>query len=174
MTNWHELFKYDDGILYWKIKPSNNVNIGDVAGNRFGIGYVRVMYKHRHYLCHCIIWEMHNGPIPEGYEIDHIDHIPYHNQIENLRLVTHKENMRNASLSSRNKSGRTGVYWYKPNQKWLAYIRVDGKYHHLGYFEDFNDAVKAREDAEQKYKFHSEHGKRNERIQYDPTLPPVM
>ncbi|WP_077825984.1 HNH endonuclease signature motif containing protein [Escherichia coli] len=31
------------------------------------------MFCGKRYCVHRIIWEMHNGPIPEGYQIDHID-----------------------------------------------------------------------------------------------------
>lgn len=40
-----QIFDYKDGVLYWKIKSSNNSNIGEVAGyysatnNRWSIEY---------------------------------------------------------------------------------------------------------------------------------------
>lgn len=43
-----------------------------------------------------------------------------------------------------------GVLWYKPKNKWNAYIWSDGKRKHLGYFEHEIDAAKARDDAAQK------------------------
>lgn len=45
----------------------------------------------------------------------------------------------------------TGVYVHKASGKWTSQICVDGKRIHLGLFEDFNDALKARKDAEVKY-----------------------
>ena len=32
---------------------------------------------------HTYVWEKHNGPVPEGYDIHHIDHDPSNNDIEN-------------------------------------------------------------------------------------------
>ena len=37
---------------------------------------------------HRYIWEKHNGPIPSGYEIHHIDHDKENNDITNLALLT--------------------------------------------------------------------------------------
>jgi nicotinamide phosphoribosyltransferase len=45
----------------------------------------------------------------------------------------------------------TGVNWYEPYQKWRVRIVVNKKDINLGYFDDFNEAVLAREKAEEKY-----------------------
>ena len=50
-----------------------------------------------------------------------------------------------------NTSGVTGVNWLKKNQKWRAYITVGDKQIHLGSFENKEDAIKARKEAEIKY-----------------------
>jgi hypothetical protein len=55
------------------------------------------------------------------------------------------------SLFSTNTSGVTGVNWLKKNKKWRAYITVDNKQINLGSFENKEDAIKARKDAEIKY-----------------------
>lgn len=44
---------------------------------------------------HRVIWYYFNGEIPEGMEIDHINTIRDDNRLENLRLVSKKENMNN-------------------------------------------------------------------------------
>lgn len=45
-----------------------------------------------------------------------------------------------------------GVCWSNECKKWRAYIGVNGRQKHLGYFDDINDAIKARKDAEDIYK----------------------
>lgn len=45
---------------------------------------------------HCIVWETYNGPVPGGLEIDHIDMDKANNNIANLRIVTHRENLQAA------------------------------------------------------------------------------
>lgn len=86
--DWNDVFEYRDGLLYWKIKTNRNMKIGRLAGSMAGNGYMQVHCFGKVRLMHRIIWEMHNGEIPEGMEIDHINHIRDDNRIENLRLVS--------------------------------------------------------------------------------------
>lgn len=90
------------------------------------------------------------------YEINHKKHPPhperkYDNRKSNLEIVTHSQNMMNMSIPKHNTSGRIGVGWNKCKNKWRAYICVNGKTMHIGYFKNFEDAVKARQEAEIKY-----------------------
>lgn len=55
-------------------------------------------------------------------------------------------------MDVRNKSGATGVCYEVKAKKYRAYINVNGEQLKLGYFTNFNDAVKARQDAEGFYK----------------------
>ena len=45
---------------------------------------------------HQIVWRVYHGDVPEGLEIDHIDGDKANNRVENLRVVTHAENIRYA------------------------------------------------------------------------------
>lgn len=83
--------------------------------------------------------------------VDHINHNRTDNRKSNLRIVDSAQNSHNSSISSINTSGVTGVSWDNSFQKWTARIKSEGKYKFLGYFENFNDAVKARKEAEEKY-----------------------
>ena len=56
-----------------------------------------------------------------------------------------------AKINKRNKSGYKGVSWMKSRQKWIAYIGFKGKQIMLGYFDDKEDAIKARKAAEEKF-----------------------
>ena len=102
---------------------------------------------------------MLRGEIPQNMEIDHIDKCRKNNKIENLRLVSRDENLKNKGMYKCNKSGVTGVIFNKQNSKWAANIRVNGKLKHLGYYADFEDACKARYSAEKFYGFSPSHGK---------------
>lgn len=88
---------------------------------------------------------------PDGLVRDHIDGNKLNNVRENMRFITQQNNTRNRTLRSKNKSGRIGVVWSKRDNKWRAKIKTDGKEIHLGSFSKLEDAVKAREDAEEKY-----------------------
>lgn len=155
---WDRVFTYKEGKLFWKSDRGGRVLQGSLAGHITKKGYVSIRCGSKFYLRHRIIWEMFNGPIPEGMEIDHVNHIPGDDRLENLRLVTRLENNRNASLSKDNKSGITGVCWHKRNNRWKAYINVNGKQISLGSFSNLNDAVKVRKEAEVKYGYHPNHG----------------
>lgn len=85
----------------------------------------------------------------KGY--DHIDRNPLNNQKSNLRKATAVENTRNRNKQRNNTSGIIGVCWAKGRNKWQATVKVDKKNKHLGYFEDFTEAVKARLKGEKKY-----------------------
>ena len=43
-------------------------------------------------LVHRLVWEAFNGPIPEDKEVNHIDEDKLNNRLENLNLVTRREN----------------------------------------------------------------------------------
>lgn len=96
--------------------------------------------------------------------IDHIDHDRSNNKKENLRTVTVKENNKNASIRSDNKSGICGVSFRKRRNKWVAQIRVSGKNKTLGWFSNIEDAKSARYRAEKEYGFHHNHGLKSEEI----------
>lgn len=89
-----------------------------------------------------------------------IDGIRNNNKINNLRLVTKKENAKNKRLKSNNKSGVHGVGWAKELGKWRARISSSkNRYVSLGCFNSFFEAVCARKSAEIKHGYHINHGR---------------
>lgn len=108
-------------------------------------GYVSTHVDRKQILFHRLIM----GDKAEA--IDHINHKLFDNRKLNLRAVTTQQNSMNASLSKNNTSGITGVTWHSRDKVWYARIKVDYKYIHLGYFNNFEDAIKARKEAEEKY-----------------------
>lgn len=96
------------------------------------------------------------SPIPKGMRVDHKRHPPrkghkYDNRKSNLEIKTNSQNMMNASLYVNNSSGVAGVTFTKANNKWQVRIGVGNKRVHIGYFDTYEDAVKARKEAEEKY-----------------------
>lgn len=53
------------------------------------------------------------------------------------------------SISKKNSSGYTGVVWNKKNKRWIAGIGFKGEHIHLGSFQIFDKAVRARKEAEE-------------------------
>lgn len=86
-----------------------------------------------------------------GILIDHINHDRLDNRKNNLRMVSYHQNAMNMKRKESNTSGVTGVSWDKEKRKWCATITYNYKTIFLGYYSDFNEAVEAREQAEQKY-----------------------
>lgn len=88
---------------------------------------------------------------PNSKEVDHINRNTLDNRKSNLRICTHKQNLRNQKVSSANTSGFKGVSWRKDIEKWSAYIKVNQKRIWLGVFEDKINAAEAYNNAALKY-----------------------
>ncbi len=72
---------------------------------------------------------------------------------ESLKLIdgtsiTRLKSVKNPNKA--NKSGYTGVSFNRESGKWTARITFKRKIYHLGYFKDIQDAIKARQRAEEK------------------------
>ena len=50
-----------------------------------------------------------------------------------------------------NTSGHIGVSFDKTRNKWMAYIKLNGKMKNLGRYNSYEEAVAARENAEELY-----------------------
>lgn len=147
-----ETFTYEPetGLLRWKTKSANRIEIGSIAGSKNRRGYIVVGMKGKVYLAHRICWALyHNEQLSPDVEIDHIYGIRDDNRITELRKATRNEQGYNGKLRSTNTSGHRGVIYYKARQKWVASITVGGRSIHLGYFEEIEDAIAARLKAEQ-------------------------
>lgn len=88
---------------------------------------------------------------PKNMDIDHKrgKTTKNDNRKSNLRIVKHSDNLKNVGMRSNNTSGATGINFDRG--KWVASIKINGIAKHLGRFDNFEDAVKARKDAEEKY-----------------------
>lgn len=126
--------------------------------NGYFIGQVGGHKTHVAYFAHRLLWALEFGSWPDG-EIDHINGSRTDNRISNLRCVTSLENARNLARPRNNTSGVIGVSFRKSANKWYAYIRVHETMISLGFFDEFQDAVRARKAAERAYGFHPNHGR---------------
>ncbi|EBO4169431.1 HNH endonuclease [Salmonella enterica] len=159
----------DDGLLYWTesylSKPKRyNMSKERHAGHIYKdkkrkVTYITIRYQDKIYPAHRIIWEMFNGEIPVGMQIDHVDGNGLNNAISNLRIVSISDNLKNKSKYANNTSGCAGVSWHKAQRKWIAYISDAGKRITLGYYKELGDAIEARREAERLYGYHENHGR---------------
>ena len=119
----------------------------DVNGKK----YVTTKKKNKNYYfdLHRFLMEETNPEIV----IDHVNSDGTDNRRSNLRRATYRQNSFNRIVSKRSSTGIKGVFFDKERNKYVARIKVDGKYKNLGRFEDINDAANAyKEAAELHYK----------------------
>lgn len=76
--------------------------------------------KRKRFYIHRLVWEAFNCPIPDGYEIDHINGIRDDNRLVNLRVVTSKENSNNPITRERYLEA---ISQRSQNQKWIEATR---------------------------------------------------
>lgn len=116
----------------WFLKKSAVHTIGYVTKSRFKDTS----------LLHRVLAERWGWEI-EGMDIDHVNGNSLDNRRENLRVATRSENMCNRVKTANNTSGFKGVTWNKQCGKWRARVKLKGKSHHLGYFENVTEAADA-------------------------------
>lgn len=124
-----------------------------VYGCRTGRIFGQTYYAHR------VAWALHFSAWPP-HDIDHEDGNRSNNRIHNLRAATHQMNMQNKKLYSSNSSGCHGVSFTRRTKRWQAYITVNRKRRHIGYFDTQDAAIAARQTAERETgAFHVNHGR---------------
>lgn len=158
-------FYYEEGKLLNKISRNYRCIVGEEAGGLLHpIGhpgcYRYIKIAGVGYMTHRLIWILHNGDIPEGIEIDHINGNKLDNRIENLRAVSHMVNMRNQKKRKDNSSGEMGISYYTKIKKWVARCSVNGKEQYLGCFLTKEAAIQARLVALTNIGYHPNHGRR--------------
>ena len=82
-----------DGDIY-SLKRKKIINKNkDSNGYLFFIICNKKLEKQKFYYQHRFVYEVFCGPIPHGFEVDHIFPVKSDNRIKNLQLLTHKQNI---------------------------------------------------------------------------------
>lgn len=116
------------------------------SGARKEIGYkngryIRAQVDGESVYIHRLIYTHTHGPIPESFDVDHINGNGSDNRIENLRIATRSQNQENRLGAQKNSSTHVrGVYWHKAKKKYMASIKSGGRAFFLGYFDEKDDA----------------------------------
>jgi hypothetical protein len=87
----------------------------------------------------------------KAMQVDHRNGNPLDNRRDNLRLLSASDNSRNQKDRTDNTSGFKGVHYDRAREKWLAFIKTDGKMKHLGRFKTIEEAKTARLAAEESW-----------------------
>lgn len=151
------IMDFDKGVIHRKMMSGKlRINVGTLCN-----GYLMVWDGKKVNYCHRLIWEAVNGPIPLGFEIDHINGVRNDNRLINLRLVNRSQNNQNvrAARSDNMTSGIKGVSLHKQSGKWRARIRIRGKQFHLGMFDSIEKAQAAYAEAASTLHTHNPHAK---------------
>lgn len=96
---------------YLNFKP--RIDTGYVQISLTDRGRVKKVYLQR------IVWESFNGLVPNGLEINHINHIKEDCRLSNLELVTHKDNLSKMS----DHYGYTRQWVGKPYDEYLIWAK---------------------------------------------------
>ena len=77
--------------------------------------------KQRLFGLHNVIYAWYKGELPLGYDVDHIDNNPLNNNIDNLQLLTHEENLKRRRIKGVNQwyyiNGYNDELWAKRQQE---------------------------------------------------------
>jgi hypothetical protein len=160
----NKIFHYDmeTGVFKRIMKQSwqgNWYHCDDIIKSKTIYGYLQANVLGIPRLVHRLIFMYTNGEFPVN-DVDHINGNRLDNRWVNLRLVDRQENLKNLGVRRDNTSGVMGVSWSANRNKWHSYIHLDGTRLNIGHFDSKDDAIKARQFAEIKHGFHTNHGKR--------------
>lgn len=115
---------------YGRVRSLNYLRTGKtriLSPFKTGGGYLQVGLwkdgKGKLYKVHRLVWEAFNGPIPEGMQVNHINEDKTDNRLENLNLMTPKENL---NWGTRNE--RAGKSIAKSRSKMVEQYTLSGVY----------------------------------------------
>ncbi len=151
---------YKDVIGYEGIYKVSN--LGNVKSFKFGKekqiklykntnGYLRVNLRingiQKTRIVHQLVAESFLNHKRCGFElvINHIDLDKTNNNLQNLEIVTQRENANFKHIKS--SSSYVGVSWNKKSNKWISRIRINSKSKYLGLFIDELEASEAYQKA---------------------------
>jgi hypothetical protein len=137
-----EILEYNEqtGIFTWKENRGSNKTKGKIADNKNLRGYITIGINGKRYKAHRLAWLYIYGDFPKG-QIDHINGVRDDNRIENLRIVTNRQNCQNYKIHREGKL--VGNSFHKNNKKWQSSIVINGKQKYLGYYETQQEAHEA-------------------------------
>jgi hypothetical protein len=135
---------FEDGRVFRINKKGDLLIIQNTSSNK--LGYNQIWCKGKIFFRHRIIgFAFLNLDISNPkQQIDHRDGNKINNCVQNLRIVSNQQNQWNQLKAK-------GFCWNKRYQKYMAYIKLNGKLIYLGYFLTEEEARAAYLAAKQVY-----------------------
>ena len=146
--NWKDIEGYEGVYMVsdqGRIKSLNYLGTGKERVLKLGLntgGYFQVILckegKRKARRIHQLVAQVFLNHVPCGMlrVVDHVDGNPRNNSLENLQIITHRENIEKSKNKSKTSSKYMNVSWNKAANKWGTKIRFNGKPHYLGLFTD--------------------------------------
>ena len=87
---------------------------------------------------HLLVWDHFGNGKRNGkkIQVDHIDNNKLNNNINNLQLLTLRQNVSKSKKLCNKTSKYIGVCWNIQAKKWLSRIRIKNNLIHIGYFKN--------------------------------------
>lgn len=129
-----------DDDTYDKVQKYHwHVNSVGYPQRSYRINYKRFNQKLHHFII---------GKPSGGLVTDHINRNKLDNRKINLRHTTVSQNIINSKLRKDNKSGYRGIRKVQRGnyERWQAYVSINGKHKHMGYFKNKKEAVSFRKE----------------------------
>lgn len=125
------------GCLLW----TGRRNRWDEYG--YGILGIKINGKEKNVYAHRYAWERVHGPIPAGFEIDHMCYTKLCVLVAHLQMVTHQQNQENRSGAQRtSRSGVRGVMILKSG-RYRAHATSKGRIYTAGTYDTKEEASAA-------------------------------
>jgi hypothetical protein len=137
-----EIIAHVDGSI---TKPFRG-RVKRTFGYDHSLGYKSLDIGGKMLRVHRIIAQALHPDFSEELQVDHQNGKKDDNRIENLRMVTCRQNLQAHKSNYKNSSSiYRGVGWNKRAGKWRARCNIDNGFKHLGYFDVERDAAIARD-----------------------------
>lgn len=143
METWKKFGRYEVSN-FGNVRSVNTERPKPIKLHKDGKGYLRYGFyednKIKTIRIHILVWDLFGVEERSGKHVDHKDENKENNHIDNLQLLTSRENFYKTRSTKRQKYSSKYVGVSFDNGKWVARKKIDGKYKNLGRFTTEEEA----------------------------------